>query len=384
VNKARGNYALIVAAGFGLRLGSDMPKQYLTIGRRTLLEICVRKFLQHPSIDGVKVVIANEHEGLYKKAMNGLHLLPHTLGGSTRKESVKNGLEALREYSPAKVLIHDAARPLVSNQLIEDVLQALDNFEAVDVTMPIADTIKSNKDGANALDRDTMYLTQTPQGFIFDKIFKLHRQFEDENFTDDISLAIKGGLEIGLVQGARSNFKITNKEDLEMAKKLLTKDVEIRIGQGFDVHEVKDGNGPIPLCGIMIPANKNVIAHSDGDVALHALMDAVLGALALGDIGDHFPPSDMKWKNADSKDLLKHVKSLMDGNKAKISNIDITILCEEPKIKPYKKQMIECICKILELEENQVSVKATTTEKLGFIGRQEGIAAQAACTLKLY
>ncbi len=384
ITKNRGNYALIVAAGVGSRLGADIPKQYLKIGSRTMLEICVRKFLEHPSIDGVKVVIANEYKSLYEKATNGLKLLPYVHGGKTRKDSVKNGLEALRKYAPTKVLIHDAARPLVSDKLIEDVLRSLDDFEAVDVTMPIADTIKSNKDGVNGLDRDKMYLTQTPQGFIFEKILGLHRKFEEQNFTDDISLAIKGGLKIGAVQGMRSNFKITNREDLEMAEKLLTRDVEIRVGHGFDVHEVVDGSGPIPLCGVMVPAAKNVIAHSDGDVALHALMDAILGALSLGDIGDHFPPSDIKWRDVDSKDLLRHIKSLMEGTDAKLSNVDITILCEEPKIKPYRKQMIECICKILELEENQVSVKATTTEKLGFIGRQEGIAAHAVCTLKLY
>ncbi len=221
ITKNRGNYALIVAAGVGSRLGADIPKQYLKIGSRTLLEICVRKFLEHPSIDGVKVVIANEYKSLYEKVTNGLKLLPYVHGGKTRKDSVKNGLEALRKYAPTKVLIHDAARPLVSDELIEDVLRSLDDFEAVDVTMPIADTIKSNKDGVNGLDRDTMYLTQTPQGFIFEKILGLHRKFEEQNFTDDISLAIKGGLKIGAVQGMRSNFKITNREDLEMAEKVV-------------------------------------------------------------------------------------------------------------------------------------------------------------------
>ncbi len=377
-------YALIVAAGSGFRVGGNSPKQYLKIAGRTILEITARKFLQNQHIDGVMVVIAKEHKHLYDEACRNLNLLPYALGGNTRQISAKNGLEALRKYNPSKVLIHDAARPLVPDELITSVTIALDEFEAVDVHTTVPDTIKSLADIAKPIDRNDLYLTQTPQGFRFAQIFSLHEKFANHDFTDDIRLAIEGKLKLGMVEGKRSNFKITTDEDLNMAEKLLSSEAQIRIGNGFDVHELIDGKGTIPICGVHIPSLKQVVAHSDGDVGLHALMDAILGALALGDIGVHFPPSDTKWKDADSKDLLRHVKNLMLEKNAEVSNIDITILCETPKIKPHREQMVKCIAEILELNENQVSVKATTTEQLGFIGRQEGIAAQAACILKLY
>jgi 2-C-methyl-D-erythritol 4-phosphate cytidylyltransferase/2-C-methyl-D-erythritol 2,4-cyclodiphosphate synthase len=330
------------------------------------------------------VVISKEHQALYDEASANLQLLPCAYGGETRQISAKNGLIALSKYKPNKVLIHDAARPLIIDDLISEVVLALNNFEAVDICMDVPDTIRDRKDARKYLDRSELYLAQTPQGFQFTKILDLHEKFRNNSYTDDISLAIEGGLKLGLIKGNRSNFKITTEEDFKMAEAYLRKEPQIRIGSGFDVHETVDGEGGIPICGIRIPCSKRVIAHSDGDVGLHALMDAILGALSLGDIGEHFPPTDKRWKDADSKDLLQYVKNLMAEKNAEVSNIDITILCESPKIKPYREQMIKCVSKILELNENQVSVKATTTEKLGFIGRQEGIAAQAVCILKLH
>lgn len=379
-----GTYALIVAAGSGLRLGSEMPKQYLSIAGRSILEITASKFLECPAIDGVMVVIAKEHQLLYDEAIKGLGLLPCAYGGASRQISVKNGLEALSKYNPSKVLVHDAARPMVEGSLIERVVEALDAFEAVDVKVSVPDTIKDESNLKHAIDRSNMYLTQTPQGFRFPQILALHKEFEGRDLTDDVRLAIEGGISLCAVEGARTNFKITTEEDLRMAEKLLENAPEVRVGTGFDVHEVAEGPGHMPICGVLLPSKKRVIAHSDGDVGLHALMDAILGALALGDIGVHFPPDDMTWKDADSKELLRHVKKLIHDRGAEVSNVDITIMCEEPKVKPYREQMVKCISEVLEIKENQVSVKATTTEKLGFIGRQEGVAAQAVCTLKLY
>lgn len=375
--------AIIVAGGRGVRASSEVPKQYVRVVGKTILQRTVEKFLHNSGIDAVQVVIADGHHELYEDATRSLNgLLPVVVGGKERQDSVFAGLKAIKHLNPSKVLIHDAARPFVSESVISEVISALNAFEAIDLATDIVDTLRHRINISAPVDRAELYGVQTPQGFRFDKIYNLHEDLSGKNMPDDISIAIIGGLSISTVSGNRENFKITTQDDIEMAEKLIASDYEARVGQGFDVHKIELAeNASIPIGGVRIPSAYKVIAHSDGDVVLHALMDALLGSLSLGDIGVHFPPTDPKYKGVDSKELLRHVKTLIDTKGAFISNIDITVLCEAPKIMPHKDNIIKCIAEILNLDKDRVSIKATTTEQLGFIGRGEGIAAQAICMM---
>lgn len=377
--------AIIVAGGAGLRVGNELPKQYIKIAGKTVLQRSIDAFVNHPLVDYVQVVIGEAHKRLYDRSVSHHHkLLPCCVGGKERQDSVFSGLNAIKHLKPSKVLIHDAARPFVNYDTITSVIDAIDSYDAVDLGAEIVDTLRDRKDMSLSTNRDDVYGVQTPQGFKFPSIYHAHEEMVGAKMPDDISIALKAGLDIAVVPGDRRNFKITTKEDVTMATNLLMSEYETRIGQGFDVHKVEPSeNAEIHIGGVAIPSKYKVIAHSDGDVALHALMDSLLGALSLGDIGVHFPPTDMKYKDADSKELLKHVKSLLDEKGAIISNIDMTILCEAPKIMPHKDKIINCIAEILNLDKDRVSIKATTTEKLGFIGRGEGIAAQAVCLLRV-
>ncbi|WP_169569155.1 bifunctional 2-C-methyl-D-erythritol 4-phosphate cytidylyltransferase/2-C-methyl-D-erythritol 2,4-cyclodiphosphate synthase [Sneathiella limimaris] len=376
--------ALIVAAGSGSRTGLDFPKQYLKLGEKTVLRKTLEQFLDHAKVDKVQVVYNAADQDLYDDAVSGLELLPPVAGGVTRQESVLNGLSALNmscenlEY----VLIHDAARPFVSKDLINRCVEALESCDAVLPAIPATDTLKSINDGrvTGTLNRDEIVAAQTPQSFSFPVILKAHEDFKDQNVTDDIALAELAGIDVAWVMGDIRNQKITTKADIDtLMSQSLT---DIRTGLGFDVHAF-DSNSNLWLGGVEIPHHQGLKGHSDADVALHALTDAILGAIGEGDIGTHFPPSEAKWKGAPSSLFLEHAASLVAQKSGKIANVDLTIICEAPKISPHRDAMRAKIAEILGIAIDRVSVKGTTTEKLGFTGRSEGIAAQAVATIKL-
>lgn len=375
------NIALIVAGGTGSRMNTDTPKQYLELGQKTVLEWTIDAFINHPNIDAIKVVINIDHLSEYKKISAKYDLLPHSIGGKDRQESVSNGLNDLIEFKPKNVLIHDAARPFISNNIISTIIEKLKYHEVVDVTTPVIDTTRT-KDG-NLVDRNSLKLAQTPQSFRFEVIRKLHNNYLGSQSTDDITLALKANLNIAEIEGEKMNFKITNNDDFAMAQALLQK--KTRVGYGYDIHEF-DYSGTkksLPICGVWIDCGFGVKAHSDGDVGLHALVDAILGACGKGDIGDFFPPNDLKWKDANSQIFIKKCCQLLDELKATICNVDITIICEKPKLSEYKASMKYTVAKMLSISEDQVNIKATTSEKMGFIGREEGLSASATCTIEI-
>lgn len=375
------NVALIVAGGVGSRLSNDIPKQYINIAGNPIILHTIKKFLHHPEIDAVKVVIGKGHEEYYESVVADIKLLPFSHGGFTRQESVKNGLDDLLKYKPTNVLIHDAARPFVSDEIISNCISKLAEFKAVDVGVHVKDTIKTNN--FEILDRSQLYQTQTPQCFNYNLIRSIHEKYIGEKFTDDISMAIKERVDIGFVEGDERNFKITTIADLKYSEFIMQQNSKLRVGIGYDVHKYKKESSvtTIRICGVDVDSEYSVIAHSDGDVGLHALMDALLGTCGLGDIGVHFPPNDDKWKGADSVKLLDHVHSLIKNKKGVIENIDLVIICEKPKLLKYKDLMKEKLMALLSLSSSSVNIKATTTETLGFTGREEGIAAQAICSV---
>lgn len=367
------NIAIILAAGNGNRMNSSLPKQYLQLENITILEKSLKIFSSHPSIDKVLLVLNCEHLEIYNSLqISDDKLLPICFGGDTRQESVRLGLLALESLNPRSVLIHDAARPFVSHELIDLHIDALRISDAVDTAMDVVDTVR-NKKNFNTLNRDELYLVQTPQSFKYDVILDLHKNASYQGYTDDIAIAKDAGLQIRAVSGSSKNIKITMPEDLMCMKKVVNK-----IGQGIDFHKIEKANASeIPLCGVLIPCEYKVIAHSDGDVAIHAIMDAILGALGLGDIGELFSPTDEKWRGADSKEMLAIVLDVMKKQGYDIVNLDINIMCEYPRIAPYREMMRQCIAQICKINPGCVNIKATTTEKMGFIGRKEGFAAMS-------
>lgn len=388
--------ALITACGRGNRFnrGEGIPKQYLPLAGVPLLRHTVLAFLNHPQITDVICIIHPDDVAFYEEAVAGLDLLNPVYGGETRQASIRIGLEALREYRPNKVLIHDGVRPFVSKRVINGILEKLETHPAVIPAIAVEDTLKKYGDGKIewTLERENLWRAQTPQGFIYEDILNSHIAFKDLHFTDDAALNEYAGIPVAIVPGSQNNFKITTEEDYERAKRiisLLIQDVkeETRCGTGFDVHAFRDKNPEennfVRICGVDVEFDKKILAHSDGDVGIHAAIDALLGAIGEGDIGDHFPPSDAKWKNADSREMLKFVNHLLKKKGASINNLDITLICEKPKISKYKEQMKNEMAKVLNISPSRVSVKATTTEKLGFLGREEGIAAQAVAAISI-
>ena len=387
--------ALITACGRGSRFSADgIPKQYLSLAGLPILRHSVLAFLNHPKIDEVLCVIHSEDLSLYEEAVAGLDLINPVFGGNTRQVSVRRGLEALREYNPSKILIHDAVRPFVSKQIINGILEMLDLHPAVIPAVAVEDTIKKYSDGKIewTLERQDLWRAQTPQGFIYEDILNAHNAFKNLNFTDDAALNEYAGIPVAIVPGSQNNFKITVQEDYERAKQIspfLLEKVsdEQRIGIGYDVHAFRERQENedkfIRLCGVNIEFDKKIEAHSDGDVAIHALIDALLGSIACGDIGEHFPPNDQKWKNCDSREMLKITNDLIYKHGGKIINIDITIIAENPKILKFKESMKDCLAQILNIEKTRINIKATTTEKLGFLGRGEGIASEAVASVRL-
>ena len=377
--------ALIVAAGSGTRLGGEVPKQYLPLAGRAVLRHSVETFLRHPAISGVRVVISAEHRSLYDSAVTGLPILPPVAGGASRQDSVRNGLESLADLRPDRVLIHDAARPFLTGEIVDRTLAALDDAPGAVVAVPVTDTLKRGQDGrvAGTVDRSTLWRAQTPQAFRYADILAAHRQAKGAAMTDDAAVAEAAGMPVKLVMGADDNFKITTADDLRRAERLVGGgSQEFRTGTGYDVHRFAAGNG-VTICGVRIAHEQSLEGHSDADVGLHALTDAILGTIGAGDLGSHFPPGDPQWRGADSAQFLAHAAGLVAAKGGRIAHVDVTLICERPKIAPHRAAMIARIAAILGLDEGRVSVKATTTEGLGFTGRREGIAAQAVATIAL-
>ncbi|MFT6346684.1 MAG: 2-C-methyl-D-erythritol 4-phosphate cytidylyltransferase, partial [Myxococcota bacterium] len=331
-------------------------------------------------------------------AVIGLDLLNPIFGGETRQESVHKGLEALKEYEPDKILIHDGARPFTSKRVINGILEKMETHPAVIPAIAVEDTIKKYGDGKIewTIERENLWRAQTPQGFLYQDILSAHSNFKDINFTDDAALDEYAGIPVAIVPGSQNNFKITTEEDYERAKRLVSlrsENVieETRCGTGYDIHSFRARQASEPhsirIAGldILTPPefNKKIDAHSDGDVAIHAVIDALLGATGQGDIGEHFPPSDSKWKDADSTIMLKHTNHLLRKKGARIINIDLTIICERPKISRYKKQMEESLAMILSIDHDRVNVKAKTNEKMDAVGREEAIVVNAVCSISI-
>jgi 2-C-methyl-D-erythritol 4-phosphate cytidylyltransferase / 2-C-methyl-D-erythritol 2,4-cyclodiphosphate synthase len=378
-------YALVVAAGRGSRFGGTIPKQYLTLGGPSVLHHAVAAFAKHPRVCDVLVTIRPEDGALFDHAVAGLAIMPPVTGGLTRQDSVRLGLEALASERPERVLIHDGARPLPDEALINRVIDGLDRAPAAVPCLPLRDTIKRAEGGLirATIDRSALWRAQTPQGFHFDAILAAHRAVVGRALTDDSAVAEAAGLAPLLVAGSEDNLKVTTTEDLAAAEQLLAaRQLDVRVGQGFDAHGFAPGDH-VWLCGVRIPNDASLAGHSDADVGLHALTDAVLGAVAAGDIGMHFPPGDSRWRGASSEQFLRHAADLVRARGGGIAAVDVTIICERPKIGPHRGAMIERVAAILGIASSRVSVKATTTDRLGFTGRGEGIAAQAVATVRL-
>lgn len=388
------NFALITSSGRGTRFDAEgIPKQYLSLAGISILRHSILAFLNNPRIDNILCVIHPDDVRLYEESVAGLDILDPVFGGETRQVSVRKGLEALQEYNPDKVLIHDSVRPFASRLIIDGTLDKLETHPAVIPAVAVEDTIKKYADGKIewTLERQDLWRAQTPQGFIYEDIINSHQAFKDQNFTDDAALNEYAGIPVAIIPGSQNNFKITTKEDYERAQRIaatlnLKVKEEVRIGTGFDFHKFtkqEKGKDFVTICATKVKHNKAIKAHSDGDVALHALIDALLGSVAMGDIGDYFPDTDERCKDIDSAKMLREVISVLTKKGAQIFNVDLTIIAEEPKISKYKAEMRSNLAKLLDIEKSRVNVKATTTEKMGFLGKKEGIAATCSCSVKI-
>lgn len=366
--------ALLVAAGSGSRTGGDMPKQYRRIAGKALLAHAVDR-LRHPRIDAIQVVIGAGQEAAYRDSVGDRALPPPVLGGATRQQSVGNGLEAIA--GAERVLIHDAARPFLAGAVIDRLLGALDAHDGAVPALPVVDTL-ARRDG-EAVSREALVRVQTPQAFRYDAIVSAHAAWTGGEATDDAQVARAAGLDVAFVEGDSGLEKLTYDADFRRAEAAL---LSPRVGFGFDVHAFAAGEA-LWLGGVPVPHDKGLKGHSDADVVLHALTDAILGALGAGDIGDHFPPSDPQWRGAASSLFIEHARELVERAGGRIEHVDVTIICEAPKIGPHRDAMRTRIAALLRLPAGRISVKATTTERLGFTGRGEGIAAQAVVTLLL-
>jgi 2-C-methyl-D-erythritol 4-phosphate cytidylyltransferase/2-C-methyl-D-erythritol 2,4-cyclodiphosphate synthase len=387
--------AIVVAAGRGTRAGTggSVPKQYLPLAGAPVLAYSLRTLTGHPRIDMAVVVYNPEDAELYQAAAGPFQgrLRPPVPGGATRQASVLAGLEALGPETPGRVLIHDAARPFLTTTLVDELVAALDSHAGAIAAEPVSDTLKqAAADGtiSRTVDRAGLWRAQTPQAFRYDVILEAHRRAVAEgrsDFTDDAGLAEWVGLPVKLVASSARNMKLTTAADIEVAERLLapaTVLLEPRNGTGFDVHRFAPGDH-VWLCGVKIPHTHRLEGHSDADVGLHALTDAILGAIGDGDIGQHFPPSDPQWRGAASRIFLADAAARVRKLGGRIVNVDVTLLCEAPKVGPHRGAMCEVIGGILGIGASRVGIKATTMEGLGFIGRGEGIAAMASATVLL-
>lgn len=376
--------AVLVAAGRGHRFGGGLPKQYADLAGHPVLRHAALAFVRHPGIDHVVAVIHPDDRELYDKAVAGLDLLPPVAGGGDRQQSVHNGLAALAGIAPDVVLVHDAARPLVSEAVIDRVLQAIGPGNGAMPALAVVDSLRrvDREFVSGEADRDGLWRAQTPQGFPYTEFYAAHAAAV-RGHTDDVSVAAAAGLTVKVVAGDEDNFKITAADDLRRAESIVgLRRPVCRVGFGYDVHRLGPGDA-VWLGGVRIAHDQSLIGHSDADVALHALTDAILGAIGAGDIGTHFPPSDERWRNVESRVFLAEAVDQVQGRGGKLGNLDLTVICERPKIGPHREAIRARIAEIAGLAVDAVSVKATTTEGLGFTGRGEGIAAQAVATVWL-
>jgi len=387
--KSQRTAAILVAAGRGLRAGAGGPKQYRTLGGRPVIARAMAAFSSHPAVFVVQPVVNPDDASAFEAAVSGLRHEPPASGGATRQASVLAGLEALARHKPDLVLIHDAARPFVSSELISRAIEAAPITGAAIPAIAVADTIKIIGDAGQVEatpDRSRLRIAQTPQAFRFNVILDAHRRAAREgrnDFTDDAALAEWAGLTVTTFEGDPANMKLTTPEDFVREESRLAAMLgDVRTGTGYDVHAFGDGDH-LMICGVRVPHSRGFLAHSDGDVGLHALVDAILGALADGDIGSHFPPSDLRWKGAASDQFLKHAVQRVGDRGGRIANLEVTLICERPKIGPLRDAMRARIAEIAGVDISRVAVKATTSERLGFTGREEGIAATASATIRL-
>jgi len=375
--------ALIVAAGRGLRAGGEQAKQWQQVAGRTMLDHTLAAFADLPEI-GVMAVVLNKDDMQHRAGLEAAGCLV-AQGGDSRSASVRNGLDLLDNKGVNTVLIHDAARPCVSPSLIREVIAALAHAQAAAPAVVVTDALWIGTDGMvnGARDRTGLYRAQTPQGFDYTAICAAYADF-DGDAADDVEVARAAGIEVVIVPGDEDNLKVTLPDDFARARRILQsrkgETMDVRVGNGFDVHRFGPGD-QVTLCGVAVPHGRGLQGHSDADVGLHALTDAIYGALAQGDIGRHFPPSDPQWKGAQSRIFLSHAVGLARDMGFEISNVDITLICEQPKITPHAGAMRSVMATIMGVDTDRISIKATTSERLGFTGREEGIAAQASATL---
>ena len=372
--------ALIVAAGKGERLGGDVPKQYRPIGGKPVLRWAAEALAGHPSIDEVRVVIGEGQQQMARDALAGIAVGDLILGGAERSDSVLNGVRAIRDGA---VLVHDAARPFCPPAVIDRLLAALDGNDGAVPVLPVADTLAlGDKVLDSSVDRRRMLRVQTPQAFHVEDLIYAYEEAGRSSATDESTVMLAAGLKVASVEGDPMLEKLTTPADWERAEAILTSRLIPRTGMGYDVHAFA-GEGPIMLGGVAVPHSRGLAGHSDADVVLHAITDALLGAAGLGDIGEHFPPSDPQWKGASSDLFMRHAAELVRQRGGIIDHVDVTIVAEEPKVGPHRSAIRMRIAEILAVQLEQVSVKATTTEGLGFTGRREGMAAQAVASLRM-
>ncbi|MBU6235326.1 MAG: 2-C-methyl-D-erythritol 4-phosphate cytidylyltransferase [Alphaproteobacteria bacterium] len=370
---------MIVAAGSGQRFSSDTLKQYAPLGGRPVISYSIEKFAKYGP---VALVVNPAHAPYFPQLANGVTLVD---GGASRQESVANGLLALGKYTPRNVMIHDAARPLVSDEAIARIQATIEGgTKAATLAVPVADTLMR---GHNVVDRTGVMAVQTPQAFAFDVIVNAHVKAQGRSYTDDSSLVFaEEGIESTFVEGESDNFKITTQSDLKRAEKIMSSILtETRVGMGYDVHPFGDApeSGAIKLFGVDIPSDRKLVGHSDADAGLHAIADAILGTIGAGDIGVHFPPSNPALKGMDSSAIVKKAMELLANKNGTLTNIDITLLAEAPRIGPHREAITKRLSDMLSLPADAIGLKATTTEKLGYIGRGEGLAVQAVATVRL-
>ena len=372
--------ALIVAAGKGERLGGDVPKQFRMLGGKPVLRWAAEAMARHPAIDQVRIVVAPGQQGMAETVLEGLSVGDLIEGGAERSSSVLNGLQAVGDGA---VLVHDAARPFCPAQVVDRLLAALEGADGAVPVLPVVDTLALG--GAtleSPVDRKHLLRVQTPQAFHVEDLIYAYEEAGRKAATDESTIMLNAGLKVATVEGDPLLEKLTTTADWERAEAMLASRYFSRTGMGFDVHAFA-GDGPVILGGVAVPHHRGLAGHSDADVVLHAITDALLGAASLGDIGEHFPPSEPRWKGASSDLFLRHAVELIRGRGGMIDHIDVTIIAEEPKVGPHRSAIRARISEILALRSDQVSVKATTTEGLGFTGRREGMAAQAVASIRM-
>jgi len=372
--------ALIVAAGSGSRMGGDVPKQFRPIAGKAVLAHAVDALISHPAIDAVRVVVGDGQQEMARKALGSRPVGELIVGGNERADSVRAGLN---DIEADIVLVHDAARPFCRHDVIDRLLGALEHAEGAVPVLPLADTLaRAGETLGDPVDRQGLVRVQTPQAFHYGSLFEAYAQWNGPSPTDESTVLRAAGREVAVVEGDPMLEKLTNAADWERAEHWQRARLVPRTGMGFDVHAFS-GEGPVMIGGISIPHERGLAGHSDADVVLHAITDALLGTAALGDIGSHFPPSDQQWKGADSCIFLAHAAQLLREAGGTIDFVDCTVICEAPKVGPHRDAMRSRVAEILAIPRGSVSIKATTTERLGFTGRREGMAAQAVASVRM-